>query len=280
MWSICTSLITMSTVGYGDVSPKTPAGKFIGTVCAITGILALALPITAVVGLAVATPAWAVDCDQIMGMLEANVPSNIVVDTIKNSGARYDDEELQCLAEKGAPPDVLEAARALKEEVEPERGPDGNRGVGDGEGEGDAMDEVKDDFGDLGGGGDGGLQDLPEEGEESGTDPRIIKECIELYRAKKPLTSSKCFFDLLESDEFPEARSKLYYYMAKSLDDLELYHGAQHYYMQVVRRGPKDPYFKYALPKLVAIAEYTGNDIELLRIVHQDVRFVCYDFRI
>jgi len=231
-------------------------------------LTALALPVTAVVGLATATPAWAVDCDQIMGMLDANVPSNIVVDTIKNSGARYEDEDLQCLAERGAPEDVLAAARSLKAEEEPDtRGPDGNRSsTDDGEEEEDALDAADDTF-DIGG--DGGLTDLPEEGEDQGTDPRIIKECIELYRAKKPLTSSKCFFDLLESDEFPEARSKLYYYLAKSLDDLELYHGAQHYYMQVVRRGPKDPYFKYALPKLVAIAEYTGNDIELLRIVHK-----------
>jgi tetratricopeptide (TPR) repeat protein len=35
----------------------------------------------------------------------------------------------------------------------------------------------------------------------------------------------------------------------------------------VVRQGPRNPYFKYALPKLVSIAQINGNDTELLRIV-------------
>ena len=48
-----------------------------------------------------------------------------------------------------------------------------------------------------------------------------------------------------------------------------MYHGAQHYFMEVVRRGPRNPYFKYALPRLVGIATHTGNDYELLRIVHK-----------
>lgn len=224
-------------------------------------LTALALPVTAVLGLAIATPAMAVNCDQIVGMLEAGVPSNIVVDTVKNSGATYDDDDLQCLAEKGAPAEVLDMARSMKADEEPEPTGTDNRTK-------DEPDELEADGGGIEVGGND-LTDLPEEGDEEGKDPRIIKECIELYRAKKSLTASKCFFDLLESDEFPNAKSKLFYYMAKSLDDLEQYHGAQHYYMQVVRRGPKDPYFKYALPKLVAIAEYTGNDIELLRIVHK-----------
>lgn len=225
---------------------------------------------TTVAGVAfmVGTPAWAIDCEQIMGMLGAGVDTQIVVQTMQASGANYKPDEIQCLAEAGAPEDVIEAARSLKAIEEP-TGPENRTSTEGGDGGeatgGDALDKADGGMGAIG----GDLTDLPEEGEQSGADPRVIQELIQLYRAKKPLTASKGIFDLLESDEFPDQRSKLYYYMAKSLDDLAMYHGAQYYYMQVVRRGPKDPYFKYALPKLVAIAEYTGNDVELLRIVHK-----------
>ncbi|TVQ91787.1 MAG: hypothetical protein EA397_09330 [Deltaproteobacteria bacterium] len=208
-----------------------------------------------------ATPALAVDCDQIMGMLNAGVPSSITVQTMKSSGKTYKPDEIQCLVEQGAPGDVVQTARELKADDvaapaptrEPEPEPEDKDPLGGG-----TFPSMPDD-----------LSDLPEEGDDGGTDPRLVRECIELYRAGKALTSSKCFFDMLEADEFPEQRSKLFYYMAKSLDDLGMYHGAQYYYMQAVRRGPRDPYFKYALPRLVAIAEYTGNETELMRIVHR-----------
>jgi hypothetical protein len=212
------------------------------------------------------TPAWAVDCDQIMGMLGAGVPASIVVQTMQNSGANYKPEEIQCLAEKGAPAEVLTAARDLKADTEPV--PTNPANTPPAGGKTDELKGAKNNIGAVGEEGD----DLPEEGEGgegSGNDPRVLQEVIELYRAKKFLSSSKALFDMLEKDEFPEQKSKIFYYMAKSLDDLGMYHGAQHYYMQVVRKGPEDPYFKYALPKLVQIAEYTGNDLELLRIVHK-----------
>ncbi|XP_068608137.1 potassium voltage-gated channel subfamily S member 3-like [Brachionichthys hirsutus] len=38
--------ISMTTVGYGDTCPVTPAGKLIGTLCIVCGLLIVALPIT------------------------------------------------------------------------------------------------------------------------------------------------------------------------------------------------------------------------------------------
>ncbi|KAK7481952.1 hypothetical protein BaRGS_00026755 [Batillaria attramentaria] len=39
------AIITMSTVGYGDITPCTPAARVVGIMCAVTGVIALAMPV-------------------------------------------------------------------------------------------------------------------------------------------------------------------------------------------------------------------------------------------
>jgi TolA-binding protein len=183
---------------------------------------------------------------------------------MENSGTLYSADDIRCLAESGAPEIILATARKLAStEVPKAAEPSKSNGSDSDKAPAKSSFDQADELG----------SDLPEEdtGEEDtvSDNPRIVEELIRLYRAKKILTASKGFFDLIEKDQFPAQTSKLHYYLAKCLYELEMYHGAQHYFMQVVRKGPRNPYFKYALPKLVAIAKLTGNDAELMRIVHK-----------
>ncbi len=219
--------------------------------------------VLAAVALTASTQALALSCDEIMNMYNVNVPVNIIVQTMENSGDQFTSADIQCLAEAGADQAIVAAARKMSASDEPETAPGPDT---DPDPEPSAFDSAEE----LGSGrGDELPEATDEDDADQGANPAKIETLIKLYRAKKYLTASKGFYDLLEDGSFPDQESKLHYYLAKCLFDLHMYHSAQHYFMQVVRRGPRNPYFKYALPKLVAIAQFTGNNYELMRIVHK-----------
>jgi hypothetical protein len=218
--------------------------------------------------LCVSSPAWAISCDEIANLQSLNIPETVIIQTVQGSGTKFTAADVKCLESKGVGAGVVDAVRKMASSAEapPEDEPPKGKTVTPTDQKTSKFEGTEA----LGGGDDNpkGKTVEPVDGDESeGGGPKQVSELIKLQKAGKFLTATKGFYDLLEAKTFPEEETKINYYMAKSLYDLNMYDASQYYYMQVVRKGPKNPYFKYALPRLIQIAQKTGNDTDLLRIV-------------
>jgi tetratricopeptide (TPR) repeat protein len=211
-------------------------------------------------GLLWAPRALALSCDDIMNMVNLNVPTPIVVQTIQDSGDQYSQDDIRCLVNAGAPSEIVSAAKRLMAGSEPTgTAPMGTTSKTKGKTGTAALD---DDVGAR-----GSSKDAEDPMADKAGDPEMIREAIKLVRAKKPLTASLMFYEMLEDGKFPDREAQIQYYLARCLYDLEMYHTSQYYFLQVIRKGPQNPYFTHALPKLVTIAKYTGDNSDLLRVV-------------
>ncbi len=223
-----------------------------------------ALPVAVSLTLALGSrPAFALSCDELMNMVDVSVPTEIIVQTVQGSGETFTPLQVKCLQDKGAPAEVIVAAKAMMaappEEDEPADVPvttkpkagdsfDSDEGVGD-------KQTAKT------------LEDKGGDEDETGKDPEKLDSAIKAYDAKKPLTASLAFFQMLQDNQYPDKEAKIQYYLARSLYDLQMYHSAQYYFTEVIKKGPSTPYFSKALPKLVTIAKFTGDDSDLAKIV-------------
>ena len=48
------------------------------------------------------SPAWALSCDEIMNMVNVNVPANIIVQTMESSGEVFTSDAVRCLVNNAA----------------------------------------------------------------------------------------------------------------------------------------------------------------------------------
>lgn len=220
-------------------------------------------------------PAHALSCDEIMNMVNVKVPTNIVVQTMKDSGEAFSSADIKCLVESGAPSDVISAAKSMSQaaaEPAPTAKPEPKKEP--------AKPTMSDDKDDIGGRTSTRkptttqreVEDLPERGDTSGPVPEEVKTAINLIEAKKPLSGSQMLFDALSSGSYPDQELTIRFYLAQSLSDLEMYSSAQVHYTWVVRTlvGQGDlnnEFFAPALARLVAIARLSGDNSELIRLL-------------
>jgi hypothetical protein len=205
--------------------------------------------------------ARAISCDEVANMVSVNVPEDIVIQTMKDSGATYTEADIECLQKAGVSQRVIDQARAMLPKAQAPVAATAVTAPKAG------MAEDEDILGSKSSKKKQTIDTADEIGDK-GTGPAKLEEAKQQIQANRALNGTQLLYQMLEEGAYPEYETQIYFYMAKGLLQLEMYHSAQYYFAKVVKQGgPSSPYFSYALPKLVAIAEVTGDNSELLRLV-------------
>ncbi len=208
--------------------------------------------------------AAALSCDDIMGMVNLNVPADVVAQTMKSSGASFSAADIACLTSAGAPAEVVAQAQrqaAVAAEPTPITRPSTEPPPSTMDDDEDITSRritrepsTKEDV------------DLSDGPTTSGA-PAAVEDAINEYQSKKYLASSLRLYQALDSGNYPQATADIYYYLGRNLEALGMYHSAQYHYGVVAREHVDSQYFEYTLPRLVAIAEYTSDDTELAALI-------------
>lgn len=221
--------------------------------------------------LALVAPAHALTCEEVMNMVNVNVPTPIVVQTLKDSGEKFNSDFVRCLTNENAPDDVVNAAKEMmaaaaapkEEEAEVKETTNSVSKKSSARDEFDSTESIGSKSSSK-----KELKDLSDEGDDSeAADPEKLDDAVKAYNAKKPQQASLALYEMLRDGEFPDKEGKILYYLGRSLYDMKMYHSSQYYFIELLKKGTSNPYFKYALPKLVAIAKLTGDSTELQKIV-------------
>ena len=213
--------------------------------------------------------AFAVTCNEVMNMVNLNLQVPNIIQAIANGGS-LSASDAKCIEERGAPAEVVEASkRKAGIAIASEPDAQGGSSTSSGGGEGSAFDSAESLGGELDLADDiETMAEQPADSAEGGL-PGAIQQVIELQRAGKSQSAALDAYHLLRQGKFPRHNTRMLYTMAIALYDLGMYHSAQHYFLEVVRKGPNNPFFQYAMPRLTGIAKVTGNDYELLRLVRK-----------
>ncbi len=99
------------------------------------------------------------------------------------------------------------------------------------------------------------------------TDNEEINQWIGAERQGRHLSASAGLYGILREGNYPEQDAVVNYHLGRALMSMGLEHSAQNHFLETVRSGPTADHFRVAVTQLIALAEHTGSDAELLRFV-------------
>jgi hypothetical protein len=188
----------------------------------------------------------ALSCKEIVELHSYNTKSEIIIKMMEGNPVGFGEGEVTCLQRNKMPTDIIEAAQRIASQ---NAGPS-NETINEAANE---LESIEDDT---------ESSRMFEEEDR----PEKIMVARNNLKSNKPANASYLFFEMLKENAYPEYKTELNFYMAKSLEKLKLYQSAHDYYTKVIKAGPNSQYFNLALPRLVRLSQITGDEAILKRV--------------